>query len=138
MADTLRPYEMVVILHPDLEIDLDKPLKKISDIVTKNGGKIAKSDNWGKRKLAYPIKKEEFGVYVYYEIELPGDKYSKVENALNISDEVLRYLITHPVPKVEKPEEEAEKPEEKDEKEVKSSEADEKSANNEEEDKNDE
>ena len=138
---------MVVILHPDLEIDLDKPLKKVSGIVTDNGGKISKQDNWGKRKLAYPIKKEEFGVYVYYELELPGASYSKVENALNISDEVLRYLITHPVPKVEKKEEpeEAEsdeksdeKTEEKDEKDVKSSDADEKSGNNEEEDKNDE
>jgi small subunit ribosomal protein S6 len=96
----MRPYELVVLLHPDLEIDLDKPLKKIEQIVTQKG-KITKTDIWGKRRLAYSINKEVFAVYIYFEIELPPDQVGKVEGALNITDEVLRYILTHPVPEVE-------------------------------------
>ena len=137
----MRDYEMVVLLHPDLEIDLDKPLKKVADIVGNNGGKIKKQDNWGKRKLAYPINTEDFAVYVYYELQLPAESYSKVENTLNITDEVLRYLITHPVPVVEKEEKEDKKEdssEEKDEKSVKDEPKDEKDDTKDSEDKNEE
>ncbi|MCE7936453.1 30S ribosomal protein S6 [Candidatus Saccharibacteria bacterium CPR2] len=95
----MKDYELVVLIHPDLEIDLEKPLNKIKKIITDNKGKIIKEDNWGKRKLAYPIKKEEFAIYVYYDIQLPGDAVEKVSSTFNITDEVLRYLITLPVPK---------------------------------------
>ncbi len=106
---TMRDYELVVLLHPDLEINLDKPLKKVTDIVTSNGGKITKQDVWGKRKLAYPIQKENFAVYVYLEIQLPPEAVAKVEGLYNITDEVIRYLITQPVPIEEEDEEEKEK-----------------------------
>lgn len=113
----MNPYELVVLLHPDLEIDLDKPLKKIENIVKEQQGKLTKTDVWGKRKLAYPINKEEFAVYVYYEAELPPENIRKLENALNITDEVIRYLVSHPVPVVE--EEDEEKSEKEDNKKTK-------------------
>ena len=94
----MRDYELVVLIHPDLEINLDKPLKKVASVVTDNGGKIIKQDIWGKRKLAYPIRKENFAVYVYFEIQLPPEAVAKVEGLYNITDEVIRYLITQPVP----------------------------------------
>lgn len=97
----MRDYELVVLLHPDLEINLDKPLKKVKDVITSSGGKVINQDVWGKRKLAYPIKKENFAVYVYFEIQLPPEGVSKAEGLLNITDEVIRYLITNPVPKSE-------------------------------------
>ena len=101
----MRDYELVVLLHPDLEIDLDKPLKKIEKTITGLQGTIVTQDIWGKRKLAYPIKKEEFAVYVYFEIQLPPTSVKKVDAALNITDEVLRHLLTNPVPKPEQSEE---------------------------------
>lgn len=101
----MRDYELVVLLHPDLEIDLDKPLKKVEKIITDNGGKIVDKDNWGKRKLAYPIKREDYAIYVLYNVQLPGESVSKVEGILNITKEVVRYLIAHPVPKAEETEE---------------------------------
>lgn len=104
MAEAMRDYEMVVLYHPDLEIDLDKALKKIEGIVTKQGGTITATDNWGKRKLSYQIKKQDYAIYVYYEVSLPAPALIKVETALNIANEVIRYLITQPVPKVEKDE----------------------------------
>lgn len=90
----MRDYELVVVLHPDLEIDLEKPLTKIRKIITDNQGEIVKEDNWGKRKLAYTIKKEDFGVYVYFELKVPAESVKKLQSTLNITDEVLRYLLT--------------------------------------------
>lgn len=97
----MREYELVVLLHPDLEIDLDKPLSRVEKIITDNGGKVIKRDNWGKRKLAYEIKKQEFAIYVYYELELPTDAVQKIDSNLNITDEVLRHLLTTLTPKPE-------------------------------------
>lgn len=89
----MQEYELTVLIQPDLETKLEEPLTKVRDIVTKAGGKIIKEDNWGKKKLAYSIRKEDFAVYVYFEAELPSDAPLKISNTLNITDEVLRYLL---------------------------------------------
>lgn len=89
-------YEIAVLYHPDLEIDLEKATSKIEKIVTDNGGKITNVDNWGKRKLAYPIAKKEFAVYVFYTVEMPAEGVQKVEQTFNITDEIIRFLITKP------------------------------------------
>ena len=89
-------YEIAVLYHPDLEIDLDKASGKVEKIITDSGGKITKTDNWGKRKLAYVIKKQEHAIYVFYTVEMPGEGIKKVESTLNITDEVVRYLIVRP------------------------------------------
>lgn len=93
---SLKQYEVCVLYHPDLEIDLEKASKKVEQIIADGGGKITKTDNWGKRKLAYPIKKQEFAVYVFYTVEMPADGVRKVEETFNITDEIIRFLITRP------------------------------------------
>jgi len=92
----VNQYEIAVLYHPDLEVDLSKAEERVTKIVQDNGGKIIATDNWGKRKLAYPIKKQEFAVYVFYTATIPGEGVKKVEATLNITDEVVRYLITRP------------------------------------------
>ncbi len=92
----MNQYEIAVLYHPDLEVDLTKAEERVTKILTGNGGKVVATDNWGKRKLAYPIKKEEHAVYVFYTVELPAESVRKVENTLNITDEVIRYLIVRP------------------------------------------
>lgn len=92
----MNQYEIAVLFDPQLEIDLSKPTAKVEKIFTDNKGKIVKTDNWGKKKLAYPIKKQEHAVYVFYTVELPAEAVSKVEATLNITDEAIRYLITRP------------------------------------------
>jgi small subunit ribosomal protein S6 len=89
----MKNYELTVLIHPDLEVDLEKPLAKVRDIVTTAGGKIVKEDNWGKKRLAYPIKKQDFAVYVYFDVELPAEAPLKISNIFNITDEVVRYLL---------------------------------------------
>jgi small subunit ribosomal protein S6 len=92
----MNQYEIAVLYHPDLEIDLEKAAKRVEKIFTDNGGEVKNVDNWGKRKLAYPIKKNEHAVYVFYTVELPAENVRKVESTLNITDEVIRFLITRP------------------------------------------
>lgn len=92
----MNQYEIAVLYHPDLEIDLEKSEAKVTKLITDNGGKVVKADNWGKRKLAYKIKGNEHGVYVFYDVELPASGVQKVELSLNITDEVLRFLIVKP------------------------------------------
>ena len=89
-------YELAVLFHPDLEIDLEKAEKQIEKLVKEAGGKITATDNWGKRKLAYKIATHEHAVYVFYTLEMPADGIKKLNDALNITDEVIRFLITKP------------------------------------------
>ena len=92
----MNQYEIAVLYHPDLEIDLEKASSKIEKIITDKDGKIAKTDNWGRRKLTYPIKKQEFAVYVFYTVDMPAESVKKVEQTFNITDEIIRFLITRP------------------------------------------
>lgn len=89
----MKEYELTVLIHPDLEADIETPLVKVRDIVTTAGGSIVREDNWGKKKLAYTINREDFAVYVNMDVELPADAPLKISNILNITDEVLRYLL---------------------------------------------
>jgi small subunit ribosomal protein S6 len=89
----MKEYELTVLIHPDLEVDIEKPLKKVRDLIASAGGNIVSEDNWGKKKLAYTIKNEDFAIYVYFDISLPSDAPLKISNTLNITDEVLRYLL---------------------------------------------
>lgn len=89
-------YEISVLYHPDLEVDLSKAEEKVTKIITSNGGKVTATDNWGKRKLAYTIAKQDYAIYVFYTVEMPAENVVKVEGTLNITDEVIRYLITKP------------------------------------------
>jgi len=95
----VKEYELTVLIHPDLEADLETPLAKVREIITSAGGKITREDNWGKKKLAYAINREEFAVYVYMDVELPADAPLKISNTYNITEEVLRYLLVKVDPK---------------------------------------
>lgn len=89
----MKEYELTVLIHPDLEVDIEAPINKVHDIIKSNGGTIVKEDNWGKKRLAYKIKDQEFAVYVYMEVSLPPAALLKISNILNITDEVIRYLL---------------------------------------------
>jgi len=92
----LNIYEIAILFDPGLEVDLDKATEKVQKILTDNGGKITNVDNWGKRKLAYQIKKHDQAIYVIYTVEIPGENVQKIESVLNITDEVIRSLVTRP------------------------------------------
>ncbi|MFZ2835994.1 MAG: 30S ribosomal protein S6 [Candidatus Saccharimonadales bacterium] len=89
----MKEYELTVLIHPDLEADIEAPLTKVRDLIATHGGEIIREDNWGKKKLAYKINREDFAIYVYMDVKLPAEALLKISNTLNITDEVLRYLL---------------------------------------------
>ena len=95
----MQEYEIAVVYDPGLEVDLSKAEEQVKKIIAEYNGKITSTDNWGKRKLAYEIAKNEYGIYVFYSVEIMPNTLNKIESALNITDEVIRYLITRIDPK---------------------------------------
>lgn len=92
----MAQYEIAVLFDQGLEIDLEKATAKVEKIIADNGGKVTDTDNWGKRKLAYPINKQDFAIYVFYTVDMDGAGVQKINDTLNITDEVVRFLITKP------------------------------------------
>lgn len=90
----MNQYEVAILYHPDLEVDLSKAEEKVLKLLQDDGGKVLKTDNWGKRSLAYSIKGNEQAVYVFYNVELDPKSISSIEKTLNITNEVIRFLIT--------------------------------------------
>ena len=89
----MKEYELSVLFHPDLEMNLDPALDKVKKIIESAGGKIEKEDNDGKKRLAYSINGQDFAVYYFINLSLPADAPAKISSTLNITDEVLRYLL---------------------------------------------
>lgn len=89
----MKEYELSLLLHPDLEIDLDKVSEKLKKLIADNGGEVVKEDNWGKRRLAYRIAGQDFAVYLFWDVKLPAQSVAKLDYSLNITDEVIRHLL---------------------------------------------
>ena len=89
----MKNYELTVIFHPDLEMNIDPALDKVKKIIETNGGNITKEENDGKKRLCYSINGQNFGVYYFFNLSLPTEAPAKISSTLNITDEVLRYLL---------------------------------------------
>jgi small subunit ribosomal protein S6 len=90
----MKKYEIMYIINPTiLEEGREAVSEKVNEILTKAGATILKSEKWGERKLAYPIEKKKTGFYVLTNFEMDGTKLVEVEEKLNISEEVMRYMI---------------------------------------------
>ena len=89
----MKVYELSVLFHPDLEMNLEPAQKKLEKIVSDAGGKIIKTTEDGKKHLAYKIGDLEYAIFNYYDVELPPEAPHKMSDAFNIADEVIRYLL---------------------------------------------
>ena len=89
----MKDYELTVVFHPDLEMNLDPALDKVKKAITSNQGVIVKEENDGKKRLSYKIDGQEFGVYYYFDVQLPAEAPAKISSTFNITDELLRYLL---------------------------------------------
>ncbi len=90
--ERLREYEVVYVLAPNADnAEAERVNAKVNEVVAGFGGKLLKLDNWGRRKLAYPIRRNTRGIFVYAKyIGKPG-VVAEVERNLRIADSVLRY-----------------------------------------------
>ena len=90
----MNNYESVFILKSALDKEAEEKLvDDIKQVVTKNKGSIAQMQSWGKRKLAYPIKKQTEGIYYLLEFQLEAARMAKVENTYKLNDSIIRTLI---------------------------------------------
>lgn len=89
----LSDYESIFIARSSLsEEDVAGLTEKVKAIIEKNGGQIIKTENWGKKKLAYEVKKEKKGIYVMFHIKGPGALVSELERNLNIQDGIIKFM----------------------------------------------
>ena len=89
----MQQYETVIILTPLLSEEAVKEvLAKFSKLLTDNGAEIVQEDNWGLRKLAYPIEKKTTGFYHLTEYRAPGEFINKYEIELRRDERVMRFL----------------------------------------------
>ena len=92
--EQLRDYEMILVISPELaEEKFNATLNNISQLITDMGGVVSDVRQWGKRRLAYPIKQFSEGNYVLTQLKLKPTLNREVEAKLQISEEVLRYLL---------------------------------------------
>jgi small subunit ribosomal protein S6 len=91
----MRDYEVVFIVHPDLDENAMKGVvDKVQTWITDSGGSIVKIENWGKRRLAYIIRKQREGQYVFIQAQMAPTFTNELERNLRFLEPVMRFLIT--------------------------------------------
>lgn len=91
----LRPYEVLVIIDPrQTDEEVTALLTHLGEQVTSLGAEVGKVDNWGRRRLAYEIKKQREGSYAVLEIAAEPSTVKEFERQLRLNENVLRFLST--------------------------------------------
>ncbi len=91
----MRRYELMLVMRPDTpDEQVDAIVDKATKSVTTSGGQIVKRSPWGRRRLAYPIGQHREGSYHILLFDAPPDSVLELERGLNITEEVMRHLVT--------------------------------------------
>jgi small subunit ribosomal protein S6 len=90
----LRDYELVLVISPEIpEEEVPSTIDKVSQFITGRGGEVAEVNRWGRRKLAYPIRRHLEGNYVVTQFRLDPGQVGGLEASLELTEEVLRHLV---------------------------------------------
>ena len=90
----MRSYQSVLILKPDIdESRADEALKKIGEFIKSNGGACLKIEKWGKKRLAYRIKKNRFGIYLNIYHTLDSAKTTDLESKYRLFDLIIKFML---------------------------------------------
>lgn len=89
----MRNYEVVFIVHPDQSEQVPAMVERYQALVTSQGGKVHRLEDWGRRQLAYPIQKLVKAHYICFNIECGQATLDELENAFRFNDAVLRHLV---------------------------------------------
>ena len=91
----LRPYEILVIVDPrPTDEEVTALLEQLGEQVKSLGAEVGKVDNWGKRRLAYDIRKQREGTYAVFEVSAEPSTVKEFERQLRLNENVLRFLST--------------------------------------------
>ena len=87
-------YELVYIIDPDVDEETRKALiERFGAMIESNGGTVEKTDEWGKRHLAYPIEKKDEGIYVVLDLKCEPAAVLELDRRLNLNDSILRTKV---------------------------------------------
>ena len=87
-------YELGVIIDPEIPPEVEtETLGRLEGIITDAGGEVAAKDSWGRRQLAYPINKKNYGVYHFWKFNVGGEALAKLNFEMRTNDTVIRSLI---------------------------------------------
>jgi small subunit ribosomal protein S6 len=90
----IRPYEIMYILDARLEEqDQNKINERVNETIAKIGGKVEKSEVWGRRKLAFPIKKQTDGIYMLTNFQADSNSLVELQRVMGITEGLLRHLV---------------------------------------------
>ncbi len=90
----LRSYQSILILKPDLdETQVDQALEKVSEFLKKNDGSCLKIEKWGKKRLAYRVKKNRFGYYLNIYHTCGNQSVSSLETEYKLFAQIIRYMV---------------------------------------------
>ena len=89
----MNHYETVFILNPVLsETQIEETVKKFEDFLIKNGAKMVSKEDWGLKKLAYPIQHKKSGFYHLFEFQVPGEAIGPYELEFRRDEHIMRFL----------------------------------------------
>ena len=90
----MRYYEFVFIVSPEVEEeDLEKVAARVGQMIVDGGGEVVRLESWGRRRLAYPIRRFREGHYVVGNIQMDPEAISGLKDRLRLTEEVIRYLL---------------------------------------------
>ncbi|AFH48305.1 Ribosomal protein S6 [Ignavibacterium album JCM 16511] len=86
-------YESAILINAALEDNqIENVINRVKEFITTNGGQIRDFENWGRKRLAYPVEKSKIGYYTIFRFDAPGSIISKLERFYNLDEHILRYL----------------------------------------------
>lgn len=95
-----RDYELGIILNPEVnEEETRNILDRVEQVVATHGGQTVKVNQWGRRRLAYPIERQRDGIYIFVDMILEPETVSELERTLKVSEAVLRHMMKKRDPK---------------------------------------
>lgn len=90
----MREYELIFIVHPDLDENaFNEVVERVKSWITEDGGEVSKIDLWGKRKLAYPIRKLNEGQYILMDTQMNPSFGARLERNLRFLEPILRFSL---------------------------------------------
>lgn len=111
----MSEYELTYVIQPDVDDEkLADIQERLAEFIAGAGGAVTRTLDWGRRRLAYPIKRQTSGIYVTHRIDLPAAAVDELQRVLRFNEDVLRYLVltTDDVPAPPPPAAPAPEPEE--------------------------
>jgi small subunit ribosomal protein S6 len=90
----MNNYEVALIVRPDIEEEAQKELiEQLSQLLTADGGQVDRVEEWGRRRLAYPIKKVNEGYYYFIQGQFSTSVLPDLERIAKLSEDVLRHMV---------------------------------------------